>query len=76
MVCARWELNFWKISVGYNVNDITTDTSCSAPEDSNQHSKSYVQRVSRIGSHSTARYELSYARCFSHELRHSTSAIA
>jgi hypothetical protein len=66
----------WKISMGYNVNDITTDTSCSAPWDRNQHSKWYPQTVSRIGSRSTARYELSFARCFSRELRHSTSAIA
>ena len=76
MVCVRWELNFWKISMGYNVNDITTDTSRSAPEDSNQHSKSYLQRVSRTGSRSIARYKFSYARCFSHEVRHSNNAMA
>jgi hypothetical protein len=65
----------WKISRGYNVHDITTDTSCSAPRDSNQHSIWYLQRVSRIGFRSTARCELSYARCFSCELKHSTSAM-
>jgi len=46
MVCVRWDLNFWKLSMGLNVNDIMTDTSCSVPWDSNQHSKSYLQRVS------------------------------